>query len=75
MGGYLVAVQEVLLEVARRGITLRCGRTEDRLGARPKSRLTTELMADLKAHKAEIIEIMREDQRKLLNKAEEGDAT
>ena len=53
----------MLLEVARRGITLRCRRIEDLLRASPKSRLTPELVVSLKEHKLEIIEIMREDER------------
>ena len=31
-------VRDVLLEVAERGITLTCGRTEDRLNAKPSER-------------------------------------
>src|SRR3954464_12519872 len=56
-------VREVLFEIAGRSITLRCGRTEDRLNAKPTAALTPELIAEIKAHKDEIIGIMREDQR------------
>ncbi len=56
-------VRDVLFEVAERGITLTCGRTEDRLNAKPTAALTSELIAELKEHRAEIIEAMREDER------------
>jgi TubC N-terminal docking domain len=55
-------VGEVLMEIGRRGVSLRAGRTEDRLHYRPAGGLTPELVADLKEHKAEIIEIMREEE-------------
>ncbi len=55
-------VREVLLDVARRGITLRCGREEDRLHARPWSAVTPELLEELRNYKAEIIAAMREDE-------------
>ena len=57
-------VRDVLLEIAERGTTLRCGRTEDRLNAKPTSALTPGLIAEIKEHKTEIIQIMREYQRK-----------
>jgi hypothetical protein len=55
-------VRDLLIEIAERGITLTCGRTEDRLNAKPASALTPELIAEIKEHKGEIIEIMREDE-------------
>jgi len=55
-------VAEVLSEISRRGITLRCGRTEDRLNAKPTSALTPELVEEIREHKMEIIQIMREDE-------------
>ncbi len=55
-------VRDVLFEVAERGITLTCGRTEDRLNAKPTAALNPELVAELKEHKAEIIKAMREDE-------------
>ena len=57
-------VRDLLNEVAERGITLTCGRTEDRLKAKPTTSLTPELITEIKEHKAEIIEIMREDERR-----------
>jgi hypothetical protein len=56
-------VRDLPIEIAERGITLRCGRTEDRLNAKPTAALTPELIAEIKEHKAEIIEIMREYER------------
>ena len=54
-------VAEVLFEISRRGIALRCGRTEDQLNAKPTSALTPELIEGIRAHKMEIIKIVRED--------------
>ena len=56
-------VGDILYEIAERGITLTCGRTEDRLNAKPTAALTPELIAEIKEHKQEIIQIMREDER------------
>ncbi len=56
-------VRDLLIEIAKRGITLRCGRTEDRLNVKPTAALTPKLIAEIKEHKPEIIEIMREDER------------
>ncbi len=55
-------VGDVLFEIAERGITLTCGRAEDRLNAKPTAALTPELIAELKEHKDEIAQIMREDE-------------
>ena len=55
-------VRDLLIEIAERGITLTCGRTEDRLNAKPTSALTPELIAEIREHKLEIIRIMREDE-------------
>jgi len=55
-------VRDLLIEIAERGITLTCGRTEDRLNAKPTAALTLELIAEIKEHKAEIIALMREDE-------------
>jgi hypothetical protein len=56
-------VGELLFRISEAGLTLRCGRTEDRLGAEPASALTPELIAEIRAHKQEIIQIMREDEQ------------
>jgi hypothetical protein len=55
-------IGEVLTEIGHRGVSLRAGRTKDRLHYRPAGGLPPELVAELKEHKAEIIEIMREDE-------------
>lgn len=55
-------VGELLYQVAEHGVTLRCGRTEDRLHYSPAGTLPPKLIAELKEHKAEIIRIMREDE-------------
>ena len=57
-------VRDLLIEIAERGITLTCGRTEDCLNAKPTSALTPELIAQIKERKAEIIALMREDDRR-----------
>jgi hypothetical protein len=55
-------VGELLYQISEAGITLTCGRTEDRLNAKPTSALTPELIEGIKEHKMEIIQIMREDE-------------
>ena len=55
-------VRDLLIEIAERGITLTCGRTEDRLNAKPTAALTPKLIAEIKEHKAKIIVLMREDE-------------
>lgn len=56
-------VGELLYQVAERGVTLRCGRTEDRLQYSPAGTLEPGLLDELREHKREIIRIMREDER------------
>ena len=56
-------IRDLLFEIAKRGITLRCGRTEDRLNAWPTAALTPKLVEEIREHKEEIIQIMREDER------------
>jgi hypothetical protein len=53
---------ELLYQISEAGITLKCGRTEDRLNASPASALTPKLIEEIRAHKLEIIKIMREDE-------------
>jgi hypothetical protein len=55
-------VGELLYRISEAGITLTCGRTEDRLNAKPTSALTPELIEGIKEHKKEIIRIKREDE-------------
>ena len=54
-------VGELLYRIAEQGVSLRCGRTEDRLHYAPAGTLPPELLAELKARKQEIIRILRED--------------
>src|SRR5215217_3360874 len=63
MGGGLMHVGELLYRIAEQGVTLRCGRTEDRLSYSPAGALPPGLVAEIKEHKAEIIALMREDER------------
>ena len=56
-------VGELLYRISEAGITLTCGRTEDRLNAKPTSALTPTLINEIKEHKMEIIQIMREDEQ------------
>jgi len=55
-------VGELLCQIAEQGVTLRCGRTEDRLHYTPAGALPPELVAELKARKQEVIQILREDE-------------
>ena len=50
------------MSFTERGVTLTCGRTEDRLNAKPAGVLTPNLIAEITEHKSEIIRIMREDE-------------
>ncbi len=55
-------VGELLYQVAEHGVSLRCGRIEDRLHYTPAGALPPTLVAELKEHKQEIIQILREDE-------------
>ena len=55
-------VEELLCQIAEQGVTLRCGRTEDRISYSPAGSLPPELVAQLRAHKMEVIHILREDE-------------
>ncbi len=55
-------IGELLYRVAEHGVTLRCGRTENRLHYAPAGALPPNLVAQLKEHKAEVIQILREDE-------------
>jgi TubC N-terminal docking domain len=57
-----VYVGELLYRIADQGVSLRCGRTEDRLDYTPAGTLPPELVAELKARKREVIQILREDE-------------
>jgi len=53
---------EHLYLIAEHGVSLRCGRTEDRLHYAPAGALLPELVAELKERKHEVIRILREDE-------------
>jgi len=55
-------VGELLSQIAEKGVTLQCGQTEDRLQYAPAGALPPNLIAELKEHKPEIIQILREDE-------------
>jgi len=57
-----VHIGELLHRISEHGVTLRCGRTEDRLHYAPAGTLPPELVAELKERKQEIIRILREDE-------------
>ena len=53
---------DLLFEISRRGITLTCEGTGDRLNAKPTAALTPELIEAIKQHKKELIRVVREDE-------------
>jgi hypothetical protein len=57
-----LSVGDVLFAISEAGLTLTAGKTEDTLKVFPAERLTSELAAAIKEHKADIIRIMREDE-------------
>ena len=54
---------ELLYRIAEQGVSLRCGRIEDRLDYSPAGALPPELVVELKARKQEVIRILREDEK------------
>ena len=57
-----MSLGELLYRIEKLGVTLRCGRTEDRLHYAPAGTLPPELVAELKKRKQEVIQILREDE-------------
>ena len=57
-----MSVGDVLCAAAQAGLTLKAGMTEDSLKAYPAARLTPELATVIKEHKADIIQVLREDE-------------
>jgi L-aminopeptidase/D-esterase-like protein len=55
-------VGDVLFAISEARLTLTASKTEDTLKVFPAERLTSELAAAIKEHKAAIIRIMREDE-------------
>ena len=56
-------VGELLYRISEQGVTLRCGRTEDRLHYSPKEALDPELLNELRVRKQEVIRVLREDEQ------------
>ena len=57
-----MSVGDVLFAISEAGLTLRMNKTEDTLKVYPAERLTPDLAAAIKDHKADIIQVMREDE-------------
>ena len=55
-------IGELLYRIAEQGVTLRCGRTEDRLHYAPAGAMPPDLVVQLREHKPEVIRILREDE-------------
>ena len=54
-------VGELLCLIEGHGVTLRCGLNEDRLHYSPPGALPPDIVAELKARKEEVLQILRED--------------
>jgi hypothetical protein len=57
-----LSIGDVLFAISEAGLTLRTNKTEDTLKVYPAERLTPDLAAAIKEHKADIIQVMREDE-------------
>ena len=57
-----MSVGDTLYAISEAGLTVQTCKTEDTLKVHPAERLTPELAAAIKEHKADIIRIMREDE-------------
>ena len=57
-----MSVGDVLFAAAEAGLTLKASVAEDTLRVYPAARLTPEIAAAIKEHKADIIRIVREDE-------------
>jgi TubC N-terminal docking domain len=55
-------IGELLCQIDEQGVTLRCGKTKDRLRYAPAGALPPDLLAELKEHKTEVIQILRENE-------------
>lgn len=53
---------DLLQEIEERGVSLKCGLTEDRLFVSPPDALTPELKDGLKERKADVLRVLREDE-------------
>jgi hypothetical protein len=57
-----LSVGDVLFAAAQAGLTLKASMCEDTLKAYPAAELTPELATAIKEHKADIIQVIREDE-------------
>jgi hypothetical protein len=57
-----LSIGDVLFAISEAGLTLRMNKTEDTLKVYPAERLTPDLAAAIKDHKADIIQVMHEDE-------------
>jgi hypothetical protein len=57
-----LSVGDTLYAISEAGLTVQTCKTEDTLKVHPAERLTPELAAAIKEHKADIIRILREDE-------------
>jgi hypothetical protein len=55
-------VGDTLYAISEAGLSLKANKTEDVLKAYPAERLTPQLVAAIREHKADIIKIIREDE-------------
>ena len=58
-------VGELLCQIDQHSVTLRCNPTEDCLHYTPAGALPQDLVAELKKHKGEVIQILKEDEEYL----------
>ena len=57
-----MSVGDTLYAISEAGLTVRTSMTEDTLKVYPAERISPQLAAAIKAHKADIIKVMREDE-------------
>jgi hypothetical protein len=57
-----LSVGDVQFAAAQAGLTLKASMTEDTLKTYPAARITAELATVIKEHKADIIQVIREDE-------------
>jgi L-aminopeptidase/D-esterase-like protein len=57
-----LSVGDTLFAISEAGLTVAAGKTEDTLKVYPAERISPELAAAIKVHKADIIKVMREDE-------------
>ncbi|HEY6714535.1 MAG TPA: hypothetical protein VI055_19990 [Rubrobacter sp.] len=57
-----MSIGDVLFAISEAGVTLRTNKAEDTLKVYPAERFTPDLAAAIKEHKADIIQVMREDE-------------